>query len=346
MVERAVKKRVTQRHLAEQLGISTATVSLALRGSPEIADATRIAVREAMDEAGYVYNAAAASLRTGLSRIVGVSFHDIIHPFFSEMLVAIEDRLSVGGRVLFINHHRDEPDRLDRFMTSLRTHRADGLIVSPPLGCKPELLEPLRTSGSAIVFVSRYLRDFDADFIGNADIAGMKMAARHLLSLGHRHIVMLGGRPGTTSCDNRLEGFRRAILDAGLEWRDDMFFPGAANRFSGHALVQEALQLTSRPTAIVCFNDLVAFGAINGLRAVGLRPGLDAAVVGIDGTEEARISTPALTTVSNHPEVIGRRAAELLLERLENPSAPYRAIEIEPELTIRDSCGGKPRHFG
>lgn len=334
-------KRVTQRQLAIKLGLSTATVSLAIRNNPSIAKSTRELVQKAMAEAGYVPHAAAASLRTGYSRIVGVSFHNIVHPFFSEMLVAIEDQLSQSGRAVFINNHRDEPERLSRFITSMREHQADGLIVSPSLGTTPAMLDPLRANGQAIVFVSRYLQGYDADFVGNADISGMQRAGEHLISLGHRHIVMLGGIPGTSSGENRLAGFRRALAAAGLPWDESLYLPGSAKRGTGRALVLQALDLTPQPTAFACFNDLIAFGAMNGLRASGLMPGLDVAVVGIDDTEEAEISFPTLTTVSNHPGLIGSKAAQQLISRLETPDAPYLTVAIEPELTIRESCGAK-----
>jgi len=333
------KRRVTQKQLARQLGLSTATVSLAMRNNPSIAKATRESVQRAMVEAGYVPHAAAASLRTGLSGIVGVSFHDIVHPFFAAMLIAIEDHLGQSGRVVFINNHRDEPERLARFITSLREHRADGLIVSPSLGTTPQMLDPLRASGQAIVFVSRFLRGYDADFVGNADISGMQRATEHLIGLGHRRIVMLGGLPGTSSGENRLTGFRRSLLGAGLPWDESLYLPGSAKRSTGRALVLRALEMDPQPTAFACFNDLIAFGAMNGLRASGLMPGRDVAVVGIDDTEEAEISFPTLTTVSNHPGRIGTRAAEQLLARLKDPDAPYRAIAIEPEITVRESCG-------
>lgn len=332
------KTRVTQRQLATQLGLSTATVSLAMRNNPSIAKSTRETVQKAMVDAGYVHHAAAASLRTGLSGIVGVSFHNIVHPFFSEMLVAIEDHLSQSGRAVFINNHRDEPEALNRFITSLRLHRADGLIVSPALGTTPEMLAPLRTSGQAIVFVSRYLKDYEADFVGNADVAGMQRATEHLTALGHRHIVMLGGIPETSSFENRLAGFRRSLLAAGINWDESLCLPGSAKRITGRALVQKALERSPQPTAFACFNDLIAFGAMNGLHAAGLRPGRDVAVVGIDDTEEAEVSFPALTTVSNHPHLIGTKAAQLLISRLENPDAPYETIAVEPEITVRESC--------
>ena len=344
----ATRRPMTQKQLAGKLGLSTATVSLALRDSPMVAEDTRRLVREAMEESGYVYNVAAASLRTGQTRVVGVSFHDIVHPFFAEMLVAIEDALSGSGKAVFINNHGDDPLRLARFVDSLREHGADGLIVSPSLGTGTEVLESLRRTGAAVVFVSRYLPGFEADFAGNADVLGMQTATRHLLSLGHRDIVMLGGLKGTTPGDNRAEGFRQALLAAGLPWHEELWLPGPAKRLVGMELARQALAQAERsgrprPTAFACFNDLIAFGALNGIRAEGLVPAQDVAVVGIDDTEEARASFPPLTTVSNLPGRIGATAAALLLQRLANPKAPFQHIAIEPALTIRDSCGARRR---
>lgn len=341
MEDSSSKRRMTQKQLADRLGLSTATVSLAMRDSPMIAEETRRLVRKAMEESGYVYNVAAGSLRTGRTRIVGVSFHDIVHPFFAEIMAGIEDRLSESGIAVFINNHGDDTVRLGRFVDSLRAHGADGIILSPALGTTAEMLEPLREAGAAIVFISRYLPGFDADFVGNADVAGMQTAVRHLLSLGHRRVVMLGGIPGTTTGDNRLAGFRRALIAAGIRWQDDLYLPGPAKRLVGAELTHRALAMKQRPTAFACFNDLVAFGALNAIRAAGLTPGEDIAVVGIDDSEEAKGSYPPLTTVSNLPGQIGATAAGLLLDRIADPAAPFQHIAIEPTLTIRDSCGAR-----
>lgn len=341
MDDNGSKRRMTQKQLADKLGLSTATVSLAMRDSPMIAEDTRRLVREAMRESGYVYNVAAGSLRTGRTRIVGVSFHDIAHPFFAEIVAALEDSLSESGIAVFINNHGDDIVRQGRFVDSLRAHGADGIILSPALGTPPEMLMPLREAGAAVVFISRYLPGFEADFAGNADVLGMGMAVKHLLSLGHRRIVMLGGIPGTTTGDNRLAGFRRALISAGIAWRDEFYLAGAAKRLVGAELARQALAMKPRPTAFTCFNDLVAFGALNAIRAAGLAPGEDIAVVGIDDSEEAKGSYPPLTTVSNLPARIGATAAGLLLDRIADPSAPFQHIAIEPVLTVRDSCGAR-----
>ena len=146
--------RPTQREIARRLGLSPATVSLALRDSPMIAEATRELVRQAVAEAGYVPNVAASALRTGRTRIVGVSFHNIAHQFFAEMLIAVEERLGAAGVVLFLNNHGEDLGNFRRFVESLAAYGADGLLVSPPPEATVATLEPIRRLGAPVVYGS------------------------------------------------------------------------------------------------------------------------------------------------------------------------------------------------
>jgi DNA-binding LacI/PurR family transcriptional regulator len=334
-------RRPTQKEIAAKLGLSTATVSLALRNSPVIAAETRRLVREAIAETGYVYNVAAAALRTGRTRIVGVSFHNIAHQFFAEILIAIEETLSGAGAAVFINNHGEDPDSLARFVSSLAAYGAAGLIVSPPPHVAQDILAPIRGSGVPVVYISRHIRgDDEADRVVNADALATSKAAGHLIGLGHRDIVLLGGQPGTTVADDRVAGFRSTLESAGVAWTDDRWLQCRPRLPDGAEAARLALASAPRPTAFVCFNDLVAFGAMNAIRASGLEPGRDTAVVGIGGTDEAAAFFPGLTTVLDNPAKIGRMAAETLLKRMAEPHGPPRHLTLEPRLVVRESCGG------
>ncbi len=333
-------RRTTQKEIAAELGLSTATVSLALRDSPLIAAETRRMVREAIAETGYVYNVTAAALRTGRTQIVGVSFHNIAHQFFAEILITIEETLSTSGVAVFINNHGEDPESLTRFIASLAAYGADGLIVSPPPYLTVEAFRPIRASGVPIVYISRHIRGDDAaDRVVNADALATRKAAGRLIDLGHRDIVLLGGQPGTTVADNRVAGFRAVLEETGILWTEARWLQCRPRLLEGTETACRALALEPRPTAFVCFNDLVAFGAMNALRASGLEPGRDVGVVGIGGTDEAMAFHPALTTVLDNPAKIGSIAAETLLNRLSDPQAPPRHILLEPKLVIRESCG-------
>lgn len=335
-------RRPTQRQIAERLGLSAATVSLALRDSPMIAVETRALVRAAMREAGYVPNVVAASLRTGRSRIIGVSFHNIAHQFFAEMLIAIEETLTEQGAALLLNNHGEDPESLVRFVETLAAYGADGLMLSPPPHVTVEVLAPLRRRGVPVIYVSRHIRGDDAaDRVINADTDAMARATGRLVELGHRDIVLVGGQPGTTVAEDRVAGFRATLEAAGIAWRDGLWLRCRPRMIEGAEAAAEALDRDPRPTGFACFNDLVAFGAMNAMRARGIGPGRDAAVVALGGTGEGAVFWPPLTTVLDNPGKIGRLAAQMLADRLSDPEAPPRHVILEPKLVVRQSCGGR-----
>ncbi len=338
-------RRPTQRQIAEHLGLSPATVSLALRDSPMIAADTRALVREAMREAGYVPNVVAASLRTGRSRIVGVSFHNIAHQFFAEMLIAIEESLTEGGAAVLINNHGEDPESLVRFVETLAAYGADGLIVSPPPHVTAEVLAPLRRRGVPIVYVSRRLRDdIEADRVVNADHDAMRTrhrpagGARPSPARAHRRRAGQLGRRGPR------RGVSRRDRRGRHQWHDDLWIRCRPRLIEGAAAALRALDRKPQPTGVVCFNDLVAFGVMNAMRASGLEPGHDIGLVALGGTDEGAAFHPPLTTVLDNPGKIGRLAAEILTERMKTPrraaaachaGAPARRAEkLRPALRL------------
>lgn len=334
------KPPLTQRAIAEALGVSVATVSMALRDSPLLRQTTRARIQEYVQQVGYVQNRAATALRTGRTRIIGVGFHDIMHPFLAEMLAATEARLSSEGEAIFINSHEDDRDRQARFISSLIEHGADGLILSPALGTTEADLQAFRTRGTAVVLIVRSIPDTTLDYVVNDDVDCMRLATEHLLALGHRRIIMLGGKPGTTTADGRYRGFCQAMQTARIPLEDDAWLSGPARRLEAHSAVKTLMDnYASPPTALACFNDLVAFGAMSALAEMGLEVGRDVAVVGIDDTDEAQVSYPPLTTVTNNARTIGQVAVDTLRQRLANPDAPPIQHSLMPRIVVRRSCG-------
>ncbi len=331
--------RITQRQLAEQLGVSPATVSLAMRGSPLVARSTRERVVEAMRRSGYVYNRSAASLRTRTSHIVGVAFHDITNPYFAELLAAVEAKLSATGRTVFLSNHGDDLDRQTRFLDGIRQHDADGLLLSPAFDTDPAAIEGLVSSGVPVVCVARRLPDVPVEFAGHDDVTGMRLVTEHLIALGHRRIAMVGASQRGTAGRERAQGYEDALSGHGIAFDPALQIPGAATREAGQQGVHRAMALSPRPTAVVCFNDLVAFGAMMGLRRLGLEPGRDVAVTGCDDIAEAAETVPGLTTVANRPRDVGDAAADLLLKRIADPARPPQQFLVTPTLSVRESSG-------
>jgi LacI family transcriptional regulator len=206
----ATRRRVTLRHLADHLGLSTATVSLAMRNKPRVSKETRQRVLEGMRELGYVYNRGAASLRSEITGAVGVAINDITDPYFAQLLIAIQSELHSKGRMVFLCHSTESPKLQDDFVDALREYNADGLIVCPALGTEAASLRRLLDWHMPTVMVTRSLPDTDFSFVGSNDERGMELATEHLIRLGHRRIALLGGSTAISTGRERLAGYVRA----------------------------------------------------------------------------------------------------------------------------------------
>ena len=310
-----------------------------MRDSPMIAKETKRLVREAIEEAGYVPNAAAAALRTGRTGIVGISFHNVAHQFFAEILNAIEDVLAPKGWAVFLGNHREDPERFSRFVSRLTAYGADGLIASPPAGADPSVLDDFVATGAPLIFAARYLRGYKSDRATLDDACALRKLIAHLHGLGRRRIVMIGGMPGTSVAEDRVRGFREQLAADGVAWTDAHWLPGPPTAMDGFELAAAALKRDPKPDALIAFNDLVAEGALSQMYDQGLKPGEAVALVAVGVDRTAELMRPRVTMTSNNPEEIGLRAAELLLRRLEQPKAAIEEIDVPTVLTVRDSCG-------
>ncbi|KQT66181.1 MULTISPECIES: LacI family DNA-binding transcriptional regulator [unclassified Aureimonas] len=325
--------------IAEALGLSTATVSLALRDSPLVAEVTRERIKEQARSSGYIYNRRAASLRTSRSGIVGVCVHDIMNPFFGEILKSIENELDRHRQTFVLCNHYDDLTKQRSFVDTMLQLGADGLIMSPAIGTPASDIRLAEENDLPVVLIARSVEGAGVTSFRGDDAYGMSLAVRHLLSLGHRKIAMVGGAETTSTGRDRATGYRRALLEAGIEPKPEWRISGPRSRHSGFDAAADFLALPDRPTAVACFSDLVALGFMYGLSRAGLRAGIDVAVTGYDDIDEAVIAMPPLTTVANGQSEVGRRAADSLLKRLGGEPAEGRLELITPELKIRQSCG-------
>jgi DNA-binding LacI/PurR family transcriptional regulator len=323
--------------IAEALGVSTATVSLALRDSPLVAHTTRDRIKTHAREIGYIYNRRAASLRTSRSGIVGVVVHDIMNPFFAEILRSIEVELDRSRQTFILSNHYDQLDKQRTFIDTLLQLGADGLIMSPAIGTPAEDVTFAEANRLPVVLIARSVDGIDVPVFRGDDAYGIGLATDHLIGLGHRRIAMIGGTDQTSTGRERYRGYRVAMNRAGLEARPEWRVAGPRTKQAGFDALQNFLDLPDSPTAAVCWNDLVAIGLMNGLARCGLQPGKDISVTGYDDLQEAAIATPALTTVWNGQREVGRLAAAALVSRIQGDHAGGGQKLITPELRIRQS---------
>jgi LacI family transcriptional regulator len=330
--------RPTVKDIARHAGVSPATVSLVLRDSPLVADATRAGVRSSIDSLGYVYHRAAANLRTRLTHTVGLIICEITNPFYAELAAGIDDALDQAGWVAFVANTAESPARQSRFIARMREHRVDGILLTPAEGTSADVVNGLRRQGVPVVQMLRRVGGQSADYVSADFRLGMTLAAEHLIRLGHRRIAFVGGARRVSPARDRTEAFRETLPRFGLP--AGAIIDCLPTREEGAAAVGRLFQNNSdAPTAVLCHNDLCALGVMLGLADLGLTPGRDVAVIGFDNIPEGAMHRPALTTVAIGARQLGEEAARLLLRRVRSPESPPESIILPPKLIVRSSCG-------
>jgi DNA-binding LacI/PurR family transcriptional regulator len=263
--------------------------------------------------------------------------HDIMNPFFAEILRSIETELDRSRQTFLLSNHYDQLEKQRTFIDTLLQLGADGVIMSPAIGTPPDDIRMAEENGLPVVLIARSVEGADVPVFRGDDAYGISLATNHLISLGHRRIAMIGGTDHTSTGRDRYRGYLNAMQKAGLPVDGDWRLPGPRTKQAGFEAAAQFLALKDRPTAAVCWNDLVAIGLMNGISRAGLKPGVDISVTGYDDLEEASIATPALTTVWNGQREVGRRAARVLLDRLNGATVHATQELIRPELHVRQS---------
>lgn len=338
-MSRTSKKRVTLKQVADHAGVSLTTASLALNGNPSIPDVTCQKVFKAIEELGYIYDRAAANLRSGApgSGAIGIIVTDLVNPFYTELLIGIQQKLNEMGQTSLLGTTFDSCDVQDRLIAMMLEYRVSGLLLFAAPGTQSDVIRRIRHFGVPVVLVNRHFPELPCDYIGADNAAGGKLATTHLISQGCRRIAFLGGNHQLYSWHGRLEGYRRALAEAGLKEEPGFVAESLCNREEGAELIDHVLSLPVKPDGIFCYNDTIAIGAMMALKAKGLTPGRDVAVAGFDDIPEGLSFSPSLTTVTAHPRLQGALAVALLQSRMADPSLPVQEVVLPVELIQRAS---------
>lgn len=322
--------------VAAEAKVSKSTVSLVLQGSTLVRDKTAERVRQAARNLGYVYNRRAAELRSQASNIIGVVINDLMNPFFAEILVGLERSLVDAGYMVFMAHTSEDAGRQQQVLNAMREQKVAGIALCPVLGTPAGLVDEFAGWRIPLVVIVRPLGKGDHAYAGSDNAAGVELATRHLLAAGHRKVAFLGGRSGAVM-QQRLAGYRRALAASGLRFDPALVFKSLPTREGACAAMSGLLDHHPDVRAAVCYNDLVAFGALSALGERGLRAGRDFAVLGFDNVTAAAHSNPPLSTVDVQPGLLGEQAAALLLQRIREPGSPPRHYLAQPRLVVRQT---------
>lgn len=338
----ARKRRVTLADIAEACGVSTATVSLVLSGSPRVNAGTRARVETELGRQGYVYNRSAANLRRQTSTTVALVINDLSNPFFAEFAAGVDEALAGAGYVALLGGTGESVARQEEVFSSLMEYAPAGVILSPAGGTDGRRLRRIAGAHTPVLVFNREVADAPWDHLICDNRYGAYLATAHLLAQGHRRIAFFGGYAGSSSCRARRQGYRDALTTAGVTPRPQWMIECLSARLAAAAAAPALLAATPAPTAVVCYNDAVALGLMHALAAKGLRIGRDVSVTGFDDIPEAAVTTPALTTIAAAPRELGRRAAAMLLQRRADVRAPSRRVVAPVALVPRASTAPPP----
>jgi LacI family transcriptional regulator, galactose operon repressor len=333
----AATNRLTIRQIADLAGVSIATVSRVLNGRNDVSAETRDMVTRVIRENGYTANRSARGLSAGRTGLVGVLVPLIYPAYFSSILAGAAEALSEQDLRVVLSPTGHEHDRevslLDRLMHGL----TDGALIVMPEESSIEL-ERLVDAGYRFVVVDPIMPLAERiPSVSAAHMSGADQAMRHLLDLGHRRIAQITGPRGWLATEDRRRGYRAALASAGILSDPALEQEAIPEIVPGREAAERLLDLPEPPTAIFAFNDNIAIGAIQAARARRLRVPEDLSVVGFDDVEPATIVSPALTTVRQPLEEMGRTAVSLLNRLLERQRFETLHIELATRLVVRES---------
>ncbi len=325
--------RVSIKDIAKAAGVSHSTVSRALSDNPLVAKETRGRIQKIAHERGYTPNAIARGLVTQHTRTVGVIVTTITDPFAGEVFRGIEEVAGDNNYRLFLGTSNADPVREVNLVKGLREWRVDGVIVaSSRVG---SLYMPLlKEIGVPIVLINNQRGGPFVQSVGVDNAASACLATRHLIEQGHRVIGYLEGPPEHASSGDRLSGYQRALAQAQIPFDPTLVVSGNG-RVEGGEQVTLLLALSPAPTAIFCYNDMTAIGALRALKARGLRVPDDISLVGFDDIEFASYVDPPLTTIRQPKDEMGRLAMRMLIDLLQSRSVTD--IVVPGELIVRES---------
>jgi LacI family transcriptional regulator/LacI family repressor for deo operon, udp, cdd, tsx, nupC, and nupG len=320
--------------------VSISTVSRVINEPELVNKETRRRVQKAIDELGYLPNRVARRLRGegGGAKLIGLVLPDIQNPFFADLARGVEDVAQQHGYLVFLGNSDEDAAKEKRYLDVMRAESVDGIIV-PPSSETDEAVADLVRRQLPVVCVDRRLLRGKVDTVLVDNVRGAAEAMEHLIGLGHHRIGFIEGLPQLSTSRERLQGYRQALEDHGISFDPSLVRQGDSRQESGRELTRELLELPDRPTALLVGNNLMTLGSLVMIHQKGLRIPEDVAILGYDDMPWALALNPPLTAVRQPGDEVGRRAMELLLQRIRDPQRSVSLVMMQPELVVRKSCG-------
>lgn len=332
-------KKPSLTDVAARAKVSPSTVSRTITHSGKISQETQDHVRRIMAELGYKPNRVARRLRAreGKRHLIGLIIPNIQNPFFADLARGVEDVAYKNNFAVMLCNYDEDPKKELFYLDVMQAESVDGIILPPAHEDDPDVLR-INRSGIPVVCVDRSLSDPTIDKVEVDNEQGSFGAVAHLIQKGHRRIGLISGPGDSSTGRKRLEGYRRAHAEAGLEVDEALIRFGDYKQESGRELTASLLSLPHPPSALFACNNLMLIGAIETIFQRKLHIPRQVAVIGYDDLPLAAVFDPPLTVVQQPAYEVGRQAAELLFRRLDNPKSETANVQLLPKLIVRSSC--------
>lgn len=328
----------TLKDIAKKTGFSVTTISRVLNEPDFGKESTRKIIFETIEHVGYTPNALAQNMVKGKMNQTALIIPDILNPLYTNIARGVEDVCNKYGNCLLLCNTDESIAREETYLRKVYSKFCDGFIVSVASEDNHGL-ELVKEKGIPFVMISRKCANMDADFVGVDEHYGSYRAVTHLIQLGHTEIAIITGKQDTRPGKVRLQGYYDAHKDNGVKVCDSLVFMGDFSVSSGYKLTREILNMKSPPTAIFVSNNLMTQGCMEALVEAEVKVPKEIAIVSFYGPEWANLAFTPITCIEFSGYEMGRLAAELLFDRLNNASFCPKEILVTPKLVVRKSCG-------
>jgi DNA-binding LacI/PurR family transcriptional regulator len=346
-IERArvpsMAKSVSIKDIARAAGVHHSTVSRALKGRPRVHRDTAARIRRIAVDAGFTVSAVARSLATQRTAMIGVVVTTITDPFHHEIIAGLDEVATEHNYSVIITDSQGDPEREVKVVRTLHERRVDAIVVlSSRVGAR--YISLLTERRIPIVLVNNQRRNAAVHAVTIDNVDASCMAVEHLLALGHRRIGYIGNENGVYSDTERFSGYRHALSDADVTFTPELVQHADNCPDGGTRAMRRLLDLAEPPTAVFCYNDMMALGAYDATRGRVAVP-RDVSIVGFDDLFFSRFLDPPLTTVVQPKQAMGRKTMQIVLQLL-NGETPERTFHIKGDLIVRHSTAPPPRNAG
>jgi len=323
--------------IARLAGVSVTTVSHVVNYTCPVAPDTETAVLSAIAETGYVPDSVVRSLRSTGTQTVGLAMSSISNPYFGDVVHGIEQAAARAGYSLLLADTHDEVSTELRAVSDLLGRRVEAIVLAPsadPSGA----LRHAHLQDVPVVLIDRLMKE-NVDQIGSENLEPTAELVDHLVSIGHRRIAMISGRPGLSTTEERVAGYRLGLKRNRIRANTDYLISGDSRDDAAQQAFLKLLALPKPPSALVVGNNRMTIGVMRGAREVGMKIPDDIALVAFDDFEWADLFHPRLTVIAQPTQKMGEQALQLVLSRLADPAMPPRRILMHPTFVHRESCG-------